>query len=87
MPDIIPALIRREEFERRSHEGDDVIEGAWSRGPEKRFQFGECLFDRIEIGTVGREKADLRADRFDRRAYVRLFVHREVIEHDHITGS
>jgi len=84
---MIPALIRREDVERRGYEGDDVIERARSGGPEKRLQCGECLFDRIEVGTVRWEKADLRADRLDRRAHLRLFVHRNVIEHNHITES
>ena len=37
----------------------DTFEGARSRGPEKRFQLGECEFDRIELGTVGWKKAEM----------------------------
>jgi len=86
MADVIPAFVRLEELERRGDKRQHLIERSWSRRPEERFQFGECLFDRIEIWTVRRQKADVRADRFDGGADLRLFVHGEVIEHDHIAG-
>ena len=56
------------------------------RAPEERFQFGERLFDRIEVRTVRRQKSDLRADRFDGRAGLWLFVPGEIVEHDHLAG-
>jgi hypothetical protein len=51
-----------------------LIKAARSGGPEKRLQFGKRLFDGIEVGTVRREEADRRADRFDGRGDGRLFV-------------
>ena len=86
MADVIPAFVRREELERRGDKRQDLIKRAWSRGAEERFQFGECLFDRIEIGTVRRQKAEVRADRFDGGANLRLFMHSEIVEHHHIAG-
>jgi len=86
VPDVIPALFRREEHERRGDERQHMIERSWSRGPEERFQFGEGLLDRIEVGTVRWQKADLRADSFDGGADLRLFVHGEIVEHHHIAG-
>jgi hypothetical protein len=63
-----------------------VVEGAGSGGPHERFQFRERHLDRIEVGTVGREKSDLRAGGFDRRAHLRLFVDGEIVEHHDIAA-
>jgi hypothetical protein len=54
------------------------------RRAEKRFQFGEGEFDRIEVGAVGWEKPELSGHGFDGGADLRLFVDGEVIEDDHI---
>jgi hypothetical protein len=87
MADIICALRGREELERLANEPGDTIEGSGSRRPEKRLEFGERLFDRIEVGTVRRQKSDVGADGFNRGAGVRLFVYREVVEDDDIAGA
>ena len=54
MSDVVPTLGRREQCEGRGGERGDVVEGARARGAQERFQFCECHFDRIEVGTVGR---------------------------------
>ena len=87
MPDVISALRRREPGHCDRDELDDLLEGPRSNGAEKRFQFRERLFDRIEIGAVGRQEAKMRADAGNRRTNFRLFVHREVIQHDDITEA
>ena len=87
MPDVVSALGNREEFERVTNERCDTIECSGSRRSEERLELGERLFDRIEVGTVGRQKPDLRADGFNRGADLRLFVDHEVIEDDDIAGS
>ena len=87
MADVICALTGREELERIGNERCDAIECSGSGRPEKRLEFGERLFDRIEVGTVGRQKPDVRADGFNRGADLQLFVHREVIEDDDIAGA
>ena len=87
MPDVMPALRRREEVERGGDQRHHLIERAWACGPEEGFEFGERLFDGIEIGTVGWQETEMRADGFDRGAHLRLFVHGEVVEDDHIAGS
>jgi hypothetical protein len=84
--DVIPTLGRREERERGSGERRDVVEGARSRGPQERFQFGEGHLDRIEVGTVGRQKSDLGARGFDGRAHLWLFVDGEIVEHHDIAS-
>jgi hypothetical protein len=87
VPNVISALTGWEQLERVGHERGDPIECPRSRRPEERLQFGERLFDRIEVGTVGRQESDVRADGFNRGADLRLLVHHEVIEDDDIAGA
>jgi hypothetical protein len=84
--DVVPAFGRREEGERARDEFKDVLEAAWSESTQKGFELRECEFNRIEIGTVGRQEAELRPGAFDRRADLRLFVHGEVVQDDHVTS-
>jgi hypothetical protein len=64
-----------------------LIEGPWTRSAEKGFELRKRLLDRIEVGTVRREEAELRARRFNRPLHLRLFVHGEVVEHDHVART
>ena len=86
MSDIVPAFGQREERERGGRECRDVVEGARARGPHEPFQLRERHLDRIEVGTVGREKSDVRAHRFDGRAHLGLFVDRQIVEHHDIAA-
>jgi len=87
MSDVVPTLGRREERERGRGERGDMVEGTWSCGPQERFEFGEGHLDGIEIWTVGRQKADLRAHGFDRGAHLGLLVDGEIVEHDDVARS
>ena len=87
MSDVVPTFGRREKPERGSSERRDVVEGARSRGPHEGFQFRERHLDRIEVGTVGRQKSDLRAGGFDGGAHLWLLVDGEIVEHDDIARS
>jgi hypothetical protein len=82
--DVIPTLRGREECERCGHQRGDVIEGTRSRGAQKRFQFGERLFDGIEVWAVRRQEAEVRAGAFDRAADFRLAVDGEIVKHDDV---
>ena len=84
MPDVVRALVRQEEAERRRHQLAYVLERAGAERSEEGLQFGKRLFDRIEVGAVGREKPQARADVFDRRPHLGLLVHGKIIEHHHI---
>ena len=64
-----------------------MIETAWPRRSEERLQFSEREFNRVEVGTVGRQKPDLRADGFNRGADRRLFVDDQVVEHHDGAGA
>lgn len=87
MPYEIEAFARRKEVQRDRDELDDLVEGARSRGPQKRFQLGEGELDRIEVRAVGGQKAEARTDAFNRGLHLRLFVHREVIEDDDVADA
>jgi hypothetical protein len=76
-----------EERESRTDEPGNLIEVARPRRAEQRFQFGEREFNRVEVWTVGRQKAEVRARRFDGRPDLRLFVHRQVIEDDDVARA
>ena len=67
MSDVVSTLGWCEEREGGCGERGDLVEGARSRGSHERFQFRERHLDRIEVGTVGRQKSDLRAGAFDGR--------------------
>ena len=50
------------------------------------FEFGEELFDRVQIGRVFRQEEEVRARRTDSAADSTAFVRAEIV-HDHdITG-
>ena len=86
MSDVVPTFGRREECERGGDEGGDLIEAARPRRAQERFQFGEREFDRIEVGTVGRQESEVRAGGLDRGPHLGLFVHRQVVEDDDVAA-
>ena len=86
MSHVIVAFRGCKEAERGRDQGAHVIETAWSRRSEERLELGERQFNRVEVRTVGRQKSDLRADGFNRRPDLRLFVDDEVVEHHDIAG-
>jgi len=63
-----------------------MVEGPRTRRPHEGFQLGERHLDRIAVRAVGRQKSDLRADGFDRRAHLRLFVNGQIVEHHDIAS-
>ena len=82
----VGAFLRRDDVEREGDEFDDLVEAARSRGAEQGFQFRKRELDRVEIGTVGRQKSQLRSRVLDRGPHRWLLVDDEVIEHDHVAG-
>lgn len=87
MPHEIEAFARRKEVQRDRDKLDDLVEGARSRGAQKRFQFGKGELDRIEVRAIGRQEAQTRPDPFNRCLHLRLFVHRQIVEDDDVTGA
>jgi len=87
VPHEVETFVRCEEVERDRDELEHLLVAARSRSPQERLQLRKREFDRIEIGTVGREKPEARSDPFNRRLDVRLLVHRQIVEDDHIARS
>ena len=87
MPDEIQAFVRCEEAQRDCDELDHLVEVARPRGTEERFQLRKRHFNRIEVGTVGRQKSEPRARTFDGGLDLRLFVHGQVVEDHDIAGA
>ena len=52
--------------------------------PQEVFELGKDLFDRVEIGAIGREKEEPCADSPDRGADGLAFVAAEIVENDYI---
>lgn len=86
MSDVVPTFGRREEGERDTYEFRDLVKRARPDGAQKRFEFCEDLFDRIEIRTVWRQKSEVCTSLFDGGTDFRLFVHGEVVQDDNIAG-
>ena len=84
MPDEVQALQRRKQLQRDRDEFDDLVEVARSRGTHESLQLRKRQFNGIEVRTVGRQEAQLRAGLFDRDLHGGLFVHRQVVEDDDI---
>ncbi len=87
MPDVVRTLAGHEEAERRRHQLANVVEGARTRRAQERLEFGEGEFDRIEVGTVGREKSQERPGLLNRHAHLGLLVGGEIVEHDDIAWT
>jgi hypothetical protein len=86
VPHEVAAFRWREPGQRRGDEVAHVVKGARPRGAQEGFQFGESLFDRIEIGTIRRQETQLRAHGFDRVPDGWLFVEGEIVEHDDVAA-
>ena len=85
MPDVICAFVGHQEAQC----GDqlaDVLERARTGGAYERFQFGEGHFNRIEMGTVRRERSQMRPRLLNRYTDFGLFVDGEIVEHHDITS-
>lgn len=52
-----------------------------------RFQIGECLLDRVEVGVVGREEQEPGADALDGGAYGGRLVARQIVHHDDVATA
>jgi hypothetical protein len=50
-------------------------------------EFGDGLLDRVKVGRVGRQVAQLGSGGLDDLSYLRIFVGREIVHHDDIAGA
>lgn len=86
MSHVVDALGGGVEAEGRAKELTHLIKAARARRAEKGLQFGEGLFDRIEVWAVGRQETQVRSGVFDGGAHRGVLMYRQVVEDDHIPG-
>ena len=84
VPHVVRAFCRGEKRKRGRDQVADLFETARPCGSQPRFQLGKGLLDRIEIGTVGRQKAELGARGLNGRVNLWLPMDRQVVEDDDI---
>ena len=86
MPKIVGAFSGGEAFGDVSESAPECFEGACGPFAERGLEFGEDLFDRVEIRAVGRQVEECRAGGFDGLADARDLVRAEIVHDDDITG-
>ena len=86
MPKVVAALGRLEARQTRADGGPQDLARATARLPEDRFQLRKRMLDRIQIGTVFREKPETRPAAFNRAADRRTLVTRQVVHDDDVAG-
>ena len=75
--------------ELRDHCADGVpqsLDGSFRGLAQQRLQFGEGLFDGIEVGTVGRQVEQRGTDCFDSAAHARQLVAAKIVHDDDVAG-
>ena len=82
MSEVVTAFSVCESIEAVSNGGFELVHDSCGGTAEHGFEFGEGQFDGIQVGTVGRQINEARADLFDGLAHTSHFVSRQVI-HDH----
>ena len=86
MPDVVGAFGWGVQAQGRRDERADLIKAPWPRRPQEGLQFGEREFDRIEVGTVRRQKPQLRARVVQGGADRRVFMDSQIVEDHHVAG-
>ena len=84
MSGVVRAFVWGEEAECGGDQIADLLKVSRTRGAQERLQFSEGEFDRVEVGTVGREEAERRARLLDGDPDVGLLMYGKIVEHDDI---
>ena len=84
---VVAALGRFEARQTRADGGPQHLARTTARLPQDRFQLRKRVLDRIQIGTVFREKPEAGAGVFDRVADGQALVARQVVHDDDVAGG
>ena len=87
MPDIGATLGRSEARQARAEQGPERVDRPTAGLAHDGFECGEAQLDGVEVGAVGREEAQRRADGFNGVAYAGDFVSGEIVRDDDVTKS
>ena len=82
MTEKVSAFGWREAWDEIAERFPECADGSQRLGAEQCFEFGESLFDRVEVGTVGRQIEQTCAGTLDRLANAGDLVRAEPV-HDH----
>lgn len=86
MAEVVGGILGRNGGERL---GEGVLEGGDGTGLERTqllFDLCPALFDRVEVGRVGRQVAERRAGLFNEFPYTVHFVSSQIVHDDQLTG-
>ena len=82
--EVVCAFVRTDFGEGVGDCCDESFDGSGSGLSQQGFELGEELFDRVEVGAVGRQVAQLSADGLDGFADARDLVAGQVVHHHDI---
>lgn len=85
--EVVGALCGREEVDDAPAGVPEGASGSLGGLAQQRLELGEGLFDGVEVGTVGREVAQVRTRRLDHLAHARPLVARQVVHDDDVAGA
>jgi len=73
-------------FEGVGNRDVERVDGPCGGLAQQRFEFGVCVFDRIEVGRIGRQQDQACTAGLDRGADGGAFVRRQIVHHDDVAG-
>ena len=85
MPEEILAFGGRKAVQELADAGPQAFNRALFVFAQVRLELGEGLLDRVQVGGIGRQVAQLRASGFDCAANVFAFVSAKVVHHDDVS--
>jgi len=83
--DVVGAVSLGDVFDELAAEIPETLFSSFFCTLHEPFEFGEGLFDGIEVGAVGRQEPEICANRFNRITSFQAFVAAEVIENANVT--
>ena len=84
MGKVMATFLRAEVMEQGPDPAPGCLNTAFGRVAEQSFEFSEDLFNRVEIGRIGRQKAQRGPDSLNGPAHSRAFVATEIVHNDDI---
>jgi len=84
--DVVAALLGTEGIDCFAEEVPQAVDGALFGRADQLFEFGEGLFDGVEVRTIGRQVTQFGTSGFDGPSYVNAMVRRQIIHDDHVAG-
>ena len=84
MGEVVAAFLRFEGVEQRPDPPPGRLNGAFGRVAEQGFEFGEDLFNRVEVGGVRRQEAQRGPHPLDGRPHGGTLMAAQIVHNDDI---